>query len=110
MKFHINHTLTPFNVLYHDEFMSWVKATFDPEYFLGVHTHTAYGIMGVANCNFDVRQAAQIMYGDDHVVTKTLRLNPYRSSDDFWQYIELWDRRRRLNWRDIFPEIQELLS
>lgn len=110
MKFHINHTLTPFNVLYYHEFMAWVNETFDPESFLGVHTHTAYGTMSVANCNDAMRRAAQDMYGDDHVVTKTLLQNPQISNDDFFRYVNLWDHRRRLNWREIFPELHRLLG
>jgi sulfatase maturation enzyme AslB (radical SAM superfamily) len=104
LKFHINHTVTPLNIWYYDEFVEWTKRTFPSHRLSGIHTHTAYGVMNVAATTLKVRKMIQHKYGSNHVLYKMLQSNP-ESTNNFWQWIDLWDQRRNTDWQQVFPDI-----
>lgn len=105
MTFHINHTLTPLNVYYYQEFVDWVNEIFPTEIFRGTHVHTAYGIMSVASVNESLRDMVENIYGSDHMISKILRQNPQNHGTAFWNHVALWDHRRGTDWRQTFPDI-----
>lgn len=107
MQFHINHTVTPFNILYYDEFLAWVDATFPADRFTGIHTHTAYGTMSVANSSSELREMVLSKYGNDHMLTKMLKDNRLVDNSDFLNYVVTWDKRRGTDWRTTFAEIAD---
>lgn len=104
IKFHINHTVTPLNIYYYDEFLDWVDSTFPKERFTGIHTHTAYGVMSVAGATDGIRAKVLNKYGADHMLWKMLESNKLQNSN-FWTHINLWDHRRSTNWQTTFPDI-----
>lgn len=104
VAFHINHSVTPLNIYFYQEFLDWVAKTFPPERFRGIHTHPAYGTMSVASTTGKVRQMVVDRYGSDHLLSKMLADNPYCDTG-FTEWIEKWDQRRSLNWRSVFKAI-----
>lgn len=110
IKFHINHTITPFNILYYNEFLEWVDRIFPKNRFDGIHTHPAYGIMSVAHSSQLLREIVAAKYGIDHKLSVMLQQNPSSGSTEFWKYIETWDQRRNINWKTVFPELVNVLD
>lgn len=105
VKFHINHTVTPFNIYYYQEFLDWVSSTFPADRFTNIHTHPAYGILSVKNCNKEMRELITDRYGKDHMLHKMLQDNPAIDPAPFWKYVSQWDQRRNQDWRTVCPEI-----
>lgn len=105
VEFHINHTLTPLNIYYYQEFEQWVNETFPKNRFTGIHAHTAYGTMNVGAANNSLRKLVEQRYGKEHTICKLLEDNQHANQDQFWSYINLWDQRRKLDWKNIFPDI-----
>ena len=104
VRFHINHTLTPLNIFYYNEFEQWVDKTFPKNRFVGVHAHSAYGVMSVSSSGAKLREKIKQVYGAEHNLTKMLEDNP-RTNNEFWKYIATWDRRRSQRWQLAFPDI-----
>jgi 4Fe-4S single cluster domain len=108
MMFHINHTITPLNIMYYDEFLAWVNSVFPADRFRGIHTHTAYGIMSALNSSDQLKSQVISNYGKDHMLSKMINDNLLsRNVQGFLNYINTWDPRRGLNWREVFPEIAD---
>jgi sulfatase maturation enzyme AslB (radical SAM superfamily) len=105
LVFHINHSVTPLNIFYYQEFMDWVDATFPKEQFKGIHVHPAYGIMSVANSSNKLRELVLDKYGKDHIMAKMLRENRLIDNQNFLNYINTWDSRRGTKWQTVFAEI-----
>lgn len=110
MVFHINHTVTPFNIFYYNEFIDWVDNTFPKDKFKGIHTHTAYGIMSAAYSTVGLRQAVHNIYGGTHVLSRMLDSLPQQNTVEFLSWIDKWDRRRNTNWLSTFPEVVKYFS
>ena len=110
MIFHINHTVTPLNILYYDEFIDWVTKTFPKDKFKGIHTHTAYGNMSVANVNDKLKDQVISKYGSSHMLSKMVSQIPLVNNEQFLNYIDTWDSRRGTRWQTVFPEIAHLLK
>lgn len=110
VRFQINHTVTPFNIFYHQEFLDWVDKTFPKERLGNIHVHTAYGVMSVKNCNNKLRQMVIDKYGEGHTLSKMLRDSPEIVSTDFWNYIDKWDQRRSQSWKTCFPELVGIID
>ena len=109
VRFHINHTVTPFNIYYYQEFLDWVNDTFPADKFIGIHTHPAYGVLSVSNCSNKLRKLILDRYGEDHITHRMLQNNPIADTKSFWSYIELWDTRRVQNWKTVYPDIVEYM-
>ena len=98
-EFTINHSITPLNIMYYDEFLQWVNTTFD--HVPKIHCHAAYGVMSPAHGGEQVKDLVTAKYGEDHNLTSMTQGGP--SNPEFIEYINLWDSRRKTNWRKIFP-------
>jgi hypothetical protein len=109
VKFHINHTVTPFNIYYYQEFLDWVANTFPTDRFTGIHTHPAYGVLSVSNCSDKLRKLVLDKYGEDHITYKMLQDNPVVDATKFWEYIATWDNRRNQDWKTVYPDIVEFM-
>jgi organic radical activating enzyme len=107
--FHINHTVTPLNILYYDEFLDWVDNTFPKNKFKGIHTHTAYGTMSVSNASEKLKDKVIAKYGQTHMLSKMVSQIPLTDNKHFLNYIDTWDTRRKQNWRDTFSDVANCL-
>jgi hypothetical protein len=109
MTFHINHTVTPFNIYYYQEFIDWVESVFPYDKFKGIHVHPAYGVMSVSSISDNLRKIIKSKYGATHNLSVMIDQNPTMDHRSFWNYIGIWDKRRGTDWKKIFPEIVDLL-
>lgn len=109
VRFHINHTVTPFNIYYYQEFLDWAKDTFPADRFTGIHTHPAYGTLSVSNCSNKLRKLVLDKYGEDHIICKMMQDNPVVDATNFWKYITTWDHRRSQDWKTVYPDIVETM-
>lgn len=110
IKFHINHTITPFNILYYQEFLNWVEETFPKHRFIGIHAHPAYGVMSISHCSQPLRNAIKEKYGINSNLNIMLNQNPKQDSTEFWKYVLTWDHRRSLDWKVVFPNLIGILD
>jgi hypothetical protein len=61
--------------------------------------------MNVGAANDSLRKLVEQRYGKEHNICKLLQDNQHADQDQFWSYINLWDQRRKLDWKNIFPDI-----
>jgi len=102
VEFNINHSITPLNILYYDEFLQWVTEMF--EHAPGIHCHPAYGIMHPARSSDQLKEQVIAKYGEDHQLTSMI-YSGANSNQEFLEYINLWDSRRKTNWQKTFPAV-----
>lgn len=110
ITFHINHTVTPFNIFYYNEFLAWVNDTFPQDRFTGIHTHTAYGIMSVGYSTRELHTAIKNIYGDNHLLAGMLDSTAKMDTPEFLTWINKWDQRRNTDWKVTFPDIIKYFS
>lgn len=104
-EFSINHSLTPLNVAYYAEFEHWVDSTFNSS--IRIHTHPAYGVMGLENISDAVKDLVALRLGDNHFVTKIVNSIAQQSYSTFINFITKWDLRRGTNWKTTFSDIKD---
>ena len=100
-EFTINHSITPLNILYYDEFLQWVNTTFG--HVPKIHCHPAYGVMSPVNGGRVLRDLVVAKYGEDHQLASMTYTDP--TNLEFLEYIDLWDSRRKTNWQRTFPAV-----
>ena len=100
-EFNINHSITPLNILYYDEFLEWVNNTFAsvPK----IHCHAAYGVMNPAHGGERLRDLVVAKYGEDHNLASMIYPEAEVNAE-FLEYINLWDSRRKTDWQRTFLE------
>jgi hypothetical protein len=101
VEFNINHSITPLNILYYDEFLEWLNKTFGR--ILKIHCHAAYGVMNPAHGGQLLRDLVIAKYGKDHNLASMIYPEAEVNAE-FLEYINLWDSRRKTNWQRAFPE------
>ena len=106
-EFTINHSITPLNILYYDEFLQWVNNTFD--HVPRIHCHPAYGTMSPAYGGGKLRKLVADKYGQDHQLSSMIDPGSEVNAE-FLKYINLWDPRRKTNWQQTFPDVVDVLS
>jgi sulfatase maturation enzyme AslB (radical SAM superfamily) len=102
VEFNINHSITPLNILYYDEFLEWLDETFGgvPR----IHCHPAYGVMNPAAGGERLRDLVVAKYGEDHQLASMIYPEAEVNAE-FLEYINLWDSRRKTNWQKTFPAV-----
>jgi sulfatase maturation enzyme AslB (radical SAM superfamily) len=100
-EFTINHSITPLNILYYDEFLQWASNTFAsmPK----IHCHPAYGVMNPAHGGEQLRDLVIAKYSKDHQLSSMTHVGP--ATSEFIEYINLWDSRRKTDWRKTFQAV-----
>lgn len=107
VSFTINHSITPLNILYYDEFLQWVNRTFDN--IPSIHCHPAYGIMSPTHGGQELRKLVVDRYGQDHQLSSMIHPEA-ACNPQFLAYINNWDSRRKTNWKRTFPDVVDVLS
>ena len=100
-EFTINHSITPLNIMYYDEFLQWVNTTFD--HVPKIHCHPAYGVMNPVHGGEQLRDLVVAKYGKDHQLVSMTQHGP--ANTEFLEYINLWDSRRKTNWQKTFSAV-----
>ena len=106
-------TATPFNIFYIDNYTQWginfaknnpTKKTTFSNWFLNPHPVTGKQI-SMACIPTALQDVIKSKYGEDSRIVKLLVSFNEKKCQTMLDYIELHDGYRKLNWREIFPEI-----
>ena len=105
-------TLTPLNIYYADQIEDWIKQL-DQEFpgimslgGLEMFFHAASGLFNPGIIPPQLRQLLLQKYGRYHKVCKLIAPFDANQYGQFMDFISLQDQKRKLNWREVFPEIQ----
>ena len=115
VSFTINHTTNPLNLWYFQETVDWANATI-PKTRFGWSTQDELVRLNPINYPFGLnlvtptlRESCLEKYGEDHTVNKVLKRLRYLNNDaeisKMFEYIDLHDGLRKLNWRETFSDI-----
>lgn len=107
VEFSINHSLTPLNIYYYDEFVAWTEQMFAARRLRRIHTHTAFGIMHVNGVSQTLFNRLLEKYADHWIMN--LITDPTAGHQEFKNYINTWELRRSNSWKAVFPDIADLL-
>lgn len=102
----INHTVNLLNLFYYDEFNKWANEKF----VRGSYTFTpAAGILSPRQVPFKLRQLVVEKYGPESKPAKVIEKES-KDCNDLLLFLNTLDTRRKLNWKNQFPEIVEYLQ
>lgn len=110
IKFSINATISPLNVLYFQEIDDWILKTIPTDRLTWpdrlARPNRCFAPLDLNYTSPQLREKVIQLYGDNHPISKIfngLNFNPdYKSMFD---YINKHDQLRRLNWKEVFPEV-----
>ena len=110
--FGISPAINPFNIFYFDRYLAWETEFFkDVGFSRGVRFRNAFEAVGVINTKcIPIKLSAQVYkkyFASEPWLIK--HMNKFNLSDynEFVEYIKLHDKKRGLNWKEVFPEIVE---
>jgi pyruvate-formate lyase-activating enzyme len=112
-----SYTVTPFSIYYHAEYEAWAKEFFkdtSTDYTLMFgKPYEANGVMNLASLPPIIKMLMVKKYKDyptpanGHSIMKLIPKYNQESYDKFMDYVNYHDQHRKLNWREVFPEIQQ---
>jgi 4Fe-4S single cluster domain len=107
-----SYVTTPFSLYYHDRYESWGNEIFGPERNM---FHKVWGPLGSTPMTLSATPVALQLaiyrkYGPNHQISKVLQPFNFRNHKKFMEYITYHDQQRKLNWREVFPEISEYFT
>ena len=112
MDIGISSAINPFNIFYYDKYIAWEKEFFkNISSVVGVRFSRAFEVTGVINTQcIPLKLSAQIYkkysISEPWLIKHMNRFSPV-CYDEFVEYIKLHDKKRGLNWKEVFPEIVE---
>jgi hypothetical protein len=111
----VNATISPLNVLYFQELDDWADSTIPTDRLkcpdAPTRPNRCMGTMDLNKTPVEMRQRVTEMYGVEHRLSKifsNLEFNP--GSKDMFEYLEVHDKIRKLDWRKTFPDIVEFFK
>lgn len=108
VKFKMNHVVNILNLYYHDEFTRWHSSDFCQDRFGNEINYTFTPAVGVeldpSNVTDKLYDLILSKYPTDSKVFKVIQ-NKTVDTDKILRFLGEIDDRRKLNWRDVFPEI-----
>jgi hypothetical protein len=114
VMFGVEHTLNPLNIFYFDQFESWFDNHLasnrcgDQSDF---NIHLCNGVIGLEHTPPELRKKIKNKYGENHQVSMALDQKPYSgSTTGLVHYLDQLDVQRKINWRRLFPEVQEFFN
>lgn len=103
-----SYTTTPFSLFYHDRYDAWAANFFNhPNMFSKPWQPRGKTAMKLSAIPPELQKAIVEKYGKEHAVSRLLE--PYSPAQYkmFVDYIKLHDIHRQLDWRTVFPEMQQ---
>jgi hypothetical protein len=108
VMFGVEHTLSPLNVLYFDEFQDW----FDKEFSQNkegdrtdLDIHYASGNMALDKTTSEMRKHVVQLYGSEHKISKLINQIPVTNPVSMIQYLDQLTKWRGVDWATVFPEV-----
>lgn len=106
--YHINCCIIPLNVLYVDELGEWLDINF-PKNKNGTRVSYNFirgeGTMDIAKTPMSLREEVWKRLPDNHDISNVLREVPVLEYESMLKHIDYWDNVRKLNWKEVFPDI-----
>ena len=106
--FAVEHTLSPLNVLYFDEFQTWFDSEFSQNSQgdkTDLDIHYAHGKMALDKTTVAMRERVIELYGSKHKISNLINQIPVTDPTLMLQYLDQLTKWRSLDWRTIFPEV-----
>lgn len=103
-------SLNPLNCFYFDEIEHWCKNIFQGVQLFPIKPNRVIGTLDLAYTPVKLRFEIYQRYGMDHVVSKMFSNLEFWRDKKFLDYVEWLDGNRKLNWRNVFPEIAPLFD
>jgi hypothetical protein len=113
MDFAFSITLTPLTVFYYQEVKQWINQLNEqcpdtPDITIrDSFMHASQGILNLSCVPDKLQQRIVEKYGQDHKVVKLINAFDVHQYEEFMTYLTHHDQKRRLNWRDVYSEIQD---
>lgn len=107
VRFQVNSTINPLNILNYNNLESWIVDTFPNERLLKYRAGACLGNLDLRHSPLKLRSAVKTKYGIDHKVTKLFNTTELFEPTPMINYITQHDQFRRLNWQKTFPESVE---
>jgi hypothetical protein len=111
-----SYMLTPFNIFYHDRYVNWLQDFSDAignrqtNFKLSNAFNNPSASSGIVNLGCvppGLREELEKKYPQDSRILKLIDPFDAVGYNRFMEYISLHDNKRKLNWRNVFPEIQQ---
>ena len=109
IKLEISSAINPLNIFYYDQYMEWEKTIFPPRkssndlrFLQGFDTN---GIINTSSIPPNLMEEIKTKYANDPWLVNRMRPFDKDKFNAFIQYIEFHDKKRKLNWKETFPEI-----
>jgi sulfatase maturation enzyme AslB (radical SAM superfamily) len=108
IEYSINCCVLPLNVLYLNELEEWLSQNFfvnNNGKEIGINFIRGEGKLDIANTPMRLREEVWKKFGMDHVISKILRELPVSNPTKMIEHITYWDKVRKLDVKETFPEI-----
>jgi hypothetical protein len=108
VMFSIEYTLNPLNIFYYDRMEEWHNSEFSQNKSgdkVDINVHSAYGILGLDKTPESLRNVIRKKY--NNFIPEFLDHTPVSSTNGTLDYLDKLTIQRGLDWRVIFPEIQQ---
>jgi MoaA/NifB/PqqE/SkfB family radical SAM enzyme len=112
-RFHINCCIMPINALYINEMDDWLEKNFSKHRDgtdISFNFIRAEGQLDIANTPMKMREEVWRRYGEDHIVSSILKEVPVTDPKKMLEYLDRWDKVRKLDWREIFPDASKFFN
>jgi hypothetical protein len=110
VQFKLNHTVNILNLYYYDEFIDWYNRVMLSERPVNFLFNPCSGILSPNQVPDKLFNRLLEKYGEDSKVIRTITNNNSNDQTDLLTYLSELDTRRRLDWRQVFPEISNCIG
>jgi len=104
VKFQINSTINPLNVLNYNNLESWILDTIPANRLLNYRAGASTWNLDLRCTPLELRKKVLEKYGSEHKVSILFNTTEIFDYSKMLDYIELHDGNRRLDWKKTFPE------
>jgi organic radical activating enzyme len=102
-----NIALNPFNIYYYDRYIEWSNETFGKNLFSPIECEGIVNLSCVPNELMNVIKSKYEDMENEKSIPKLLNKFSPSKYERFMNYIKFHDHHRKLNWREVFPEVEQ---
>jgi len=113
VMFGVEHTINLLNAFYYPEFKSWFDQNLNTNRFgdqSDLNLHKCTGLLSIDHMPVDLRNLVKNKLGINHAISIMIdQAADFKNVTPTIKYLDQIDAWRNLNWRALFPDIQEYL-
>jgi len=114
VMFRVEYTANFLNAWYFDQLEQWVDTNLAYNNFgdkTEVNLHLCDGTFDLQRMPISLRQAIMEKYPKNHTIFNMIKnLKEPLSLKPFFAFVDVWDKQRELNWRQVFKDIEHFIS